>query len=95
MDSKLYSLKTSLLRKDFDLLRNSRPSVPMYADGRELLVFQTFSQSASVPKRIFRHAETPAGFPDGRLFSAFLTKIEHMIDNFMVVNYNEIRYTSK
>ena len=48
-DSKLYSLKTNLLRKDFDLLRNSRPTVPMYADGRELLVFRTFSQSVSVP----------------------------------------------
>ena len=46
--SKLYSLKTSLLRKDFDLLRNSRPTVPMYADERELLVFRTFSQSGSV-----------------------------------------------
>ena len=55
--SKLYSLKTSLLRKDFDLLRNSRPTVPMYADGRELLVFRTFSQSVSVPKRVFRHAD--------------------------------------
>ena len=58
-DSKLYSLKTSLLRKDFDLLRNSRPTVPMYADERELLVFRTFSQSVSVPKRVFRHAEPP------------------------------------
>ena len=56
-DSKLYGLKTSLLRKDFDLLRNSRPTVPMYADERELLVFRTFSQSGSVPKRVFRHAE--------------------------------------
>ena len=55
--SKLYRLKTSLLRKDFDLLRNSRPTVPMYADGRELLVLRTFSQSGSVPKRVFRHAE--------------------------------------
>ena len=54
--SKLYSLKTGLLRKNFDLLRNSRPTVPMYADGRELLVFRTFSQSVSVPKRVFRHA---------------------------------------
>ena len=53
VDSKLYSLKTGLLRKNFDLLRNSRPTVPMYADGRELLVFRTFSQSGSVPKRFF------------------------------------------
>ena len=57
-DFKLYGLKTSLLRKDFDLLRNSRPTVPMYADERELLVFRTFSQSVSVPKRVFRHAES-------------------------------------
>ena len=56
VDFKLYSLKTGLLRKDFDLLRNSRPTVPMYADGRELLVFRTFSQSVSVPKRVLRHA---------------------------------------
>ena len=44
--------------KDFDLLRNSRPTVPMYADERELLVFRTFSQSFSVPKRVFSHAES-------------------------------------
>ena len=30
----------------------------MYADERELLVFRTFSQSVSVPKRVFRHAES-------------------------------------
>ena len=56
-DSKLYSLITSLLCKDFDLLRNSRSTVPMYADERELLAFRTFSQSVSVPKRVFRHAD--------------------------------------
>ena len=53
-----------MLRKDFDLLRNSRPNVPMYADGRELLVFRTSLQSVSVPKRFFRHAEgCPVGSP--------------------------------
>ena len=57
VDPKPCSLKTGLLRKDFDLLCNSRPTVPMYADERELLVFRTFSQSFSVPKRVFRHAE--------------------------------------
>ena len=46
-------MKTSLLRRDFDFLRNSRPTVPMYADERELLVFRTFSQSGSVPKSFF------------------------------------------
>ena len=45
-------MKNSLLRKDFDLLRNSRPTVPMYADERELLVFRTFSQSVSVPGKV-------------------------------------------
>ena len=64
-DSKLYGLKTSLLRKDFDLLRNSRPTVPMYADERELLVFRTFSQSVSVPKRVFRHADNAHRFTAG------------------------------
>ena len=61
-DSKLYSMIPSLLCKDFDLLRNSRPTVPMYADERELLVFRTFLQSVSVPKRVFRHAEA-GGLP--------------------------------
>ena len=42
-----------MLRKNFDLLRNSRPNVPLYADGRELLVFRTFLQSVSVSKRVF------------------------------------------
>ncbi len=40
--SELYNVRICLLRKDFDLLRNSRPTVPTYADGRELLVFRTF-----------------------------------------------------
>ena len=35
-------------------------TVPMYADGCELLVFRTFSQSAGVSKRVFRHAEAAA-----------------------------------
>ena len=35
----------------------------MYADERELLVFRTFSQSVSVPKRVFRHAETMGHSP--------------------------------
>ena len=46
-----------MLRKNFDFPRNSRPTVPMYADGRELLVFRTFLQSVSVSKRVFRHAD--------------------------------------
>ena len=64
--SKLYSLKTSLLRKNFDLLRNSRPAVPMYADERELLVFRTFSQSGSVPKRFFDTLYRPSAEAEGR-----------------------------
>ena len=53
----LYNPRKSLLRKNFDFLRNSRPNVPLYADGRELLFFRTFLQSVSVSKRVFRHAE--------------------------------------
>ncbi len=49
-------MKNSLLRKDFDLLRNSRSTVPMYADERELLAFRTFSQSVSVAGKV------PLGF---------------------------------
>ena len=49
-------MKNSLLRKDFDLLRNSRSTVPMYVGERELLVFRTFSQSVSVPGKV------PLGF---------------------------------
>ena len=49
--------KNLLIYMDFDLLRNSHPTVPLYADGCELLVFRTFSQSASVSKRVFRHAQ--------------------------------------
>ena len=48
-----------MLRKNFDFLRNSHPSVPLYVDGRELLVFRTFLQSASVSK-------TPASFRSRR-----------------------------
>ena len=66
-DSKLYGLKTSLLRKDFDLLRNSRPTVPMYADGRELLVFRTFYSLAACRKGFSTRCNpageaSPAGF---------------------------------
>ena len=53
VDFKLYSLKTGLLRKNFDLLRNSRPTVPMYADGRALLVFRTFLQSLQRAEKNF------------------------------------------
>ena len=52
-----FIVKNSLLRKDFDLHHNSRPTVPSYADGRELLVFRTFLQSASVSKKVFWHVE--------------------------------------
>ena len=65
--SERFTLKISLLRKEFDLLRNSRPTVPMYADGRELLVFRTFSQSGSVPKKGFRHAENGRCIGSARL----------------------------
>ena len=49
-DSELYSLKTGLPGKDFDLLRNSRPSAYIGTVGRELR-----SKSKSFPgKPVFR-----------------------------------------
>ena len=50
---RVFPLKIRLLCKDFDLLRNARPAVPMYADGRALLAFQTFLQFSSLSKRLF------------------------------------------
>ena len=86
-----------LLRKDFDLLRNSHPcaavrdegalrmrrapcgyTVPMYVDGRELLVFRTFSQSVSVPKRFFRHAAPRMSNHTGGFLAL---NGEHMFEN--------------
>ena len=56
--------------------------VPMYADGRELLDFRTFSQSASVSKRVFRHAVKRHG--NYRAFSvAFFRKIEYTIGRYL------------
>ena len=49
----LYNPRKSLLRKNFDLLRNSRPTVPMYADGRKLLVFRTFCSLSACRKGLF------------------------------------------
>ena len=49
----IFQSENSLLRKDFDLLRNLPPTVPMYADGCKLLVFRTFLQSVSVSKMFF------------------------------------------
>ena len=37
----------------FDLLRNSRLTVPMYADRRELLVFQAFSTVSQRAEKFF------------------------------------------
>ena len=79
-----------MLRKDFDLLRNSRPcadvrdegalrmrrapcgyTVPMYADGCELLAFRALSQSVSVPKGIFRHAVPAVRYHEQQAFFVF------------------------
>ena len=38
-----FSRFRKMIGNDFDLLRNSRLTVPVYADRRELLVFRTFS----------------------------------------------------
>ncbi len=46
----------------------------MYADGRELLVFRTFSQSGSVPKKFFDTLREPYGslslFPASRMYKS-------------------------
>ena len=45
--------KSCLLRKDFDFRRNSRPTVPMYADRRELLGFRDFFSSLPACRKGF------------------------------------------
>ncbi|MBR3077875.1 MAG: hypothetical protein IKH07_08130, partial [Oscillospiraceae bacterium] len=64
-----------LLRKDFDLLRSARPTVPLYADGHALLVFRPFWQSASVSKISFStRSEKRAFLGAFFLFQIFLAK---------------------
>ena len=46
-------LQSCLLRKDFDFHRNSRPTVPMYADRRELLGFRDFFSSLPACRKGF------------------------------------------
>ena len=46
-------MKKCLLRKAFDLLRNSNLNVPMYAYRFELLVFGASLTSASLSKKSF------------------------------------------
>ena len=46
-------LKSCLLRKDFDFRRNSRPTVPLYADRRELLGFRNFFHSLPACRKGF------------------------------------------
>ena len=45
--------KSCLLRKDFDFRRNSRPTVPLYADRRELLGFRDFFNSLPACRKWF------------------------------------------
>ena len=45
--------KSCLLRKDFDFRRNSRPTVPLYADRRELLGFRNFFNSLPACRKGF------------------------------------------
>ena len=62
---------------DFDLLRNSRLTVPLYADRRELLVFRTFPTVSQRVEMVFRHAEAE---PHTRLCS-FLKNQPHMAES--------------
>ena len=47
----------------FDLLRNSRLTVPMYAYRRELLVFRAFSTVSQRVEKVFRHAGKKGAYP--------------------------------
>ena len=52
----------------FNLLRSSYPTVPLYADGYELLASGAFLTSVSVPKnKFFDTLDRPPGFR-GRFF---------------------------
>ena len=46
-----------MLRKQFDLLRNSHSTVPVYADECELLAFGAFSTVSQRIEAVFRYAE--------------------------------------
>ena len=75
-------LQSCLLRKDFDFRRNSRPTVPLYADRRELLSFRNFFNSLpACRKRFFdtlnRSPETL--FPEsGSLFKSCEFPTKHL-----------------
>ena len=49
----MISFQFCLLRKDFDFRRNSRPTVPLYADRRELLGFRDFFSSLPACRKGF------------------------------------------
>ena len=55
-----YRVILACFARNFDLLRNSRPNVSIYADGRELLVFRTFLAVSQRVEKPFRHAEGPS-----------------------------------
>ena len=59
--------KRPLFHRDFDLLRNLRPAVPMYADGPELLAFRPSLPSAGMRAESSK-SETHWGFPFLRYF---------------------------
>ena len=65
-------MRSCLLRKDFDFRRNSRPTVPLYADRREFLGFRNFFNSLPACRKGFfdtlrRRCVSGAFFPLWRL----------------------------
>ena len=58
----LASKPKGLLRKHFDLLRNSHSTVPVYADECELLVFGAFLNSPSACRKGFFDTLRGSGF---------------------------------
>ena len=54
----------------FNLLRSSYPTVPLYADGYELLASGAFLTSVSVPKnKFFDTLKTPCRYSAGRFYA--------------------------
>ena len=54
-------------------------TVSIYADRRELLVFRTFLQSASVSKRVFRHADAGSEYASRVIFLSYFTLRVHKV----------------
>ena len=70
--AQLSKTQKSLLRKGFDLQRNSPSTVSIYADECELLVFVPLLTSVSLSKnKFFDRLQNETGFPLSHFFMYF------------------------